>query len=321
MSAEKNYYLGIDVGATNIKYLCSSVTGESLLEGSILTEKNDYKAFLSQIKSIQAETGSALGAGVSGTGIVIPGFLNFEGRKIHSSPNLKILDGRSIWKDIEAVLETDRFVIDNDANGAAYGEFGFRRMNEPDLKYLVFLTLGSGVGGGMINDGKLLHGCKGYAAELGHIKIFENGRECGCGATGCAEAYIGNNGIVKTFIELNDRTVKKDKLETYSIEDPSAKKIAEWATANYTPAVETMKITGKRLGFLISILINIFNPQIIAIGGGIMNAADLLLPPTLEEARKKTIKCAFDSARIEKALLGAEAGAYGAAALARDVIK
>lgn len=306
--------LGIDVGATNIKYICLTHDGEIQAEGSVLTERGSYNGLLDQLKNIYFKINKDAG-NICGAGIVIPGFIDFGERRIFSSPNLKILDGKPIWEDVGKILGTDKFVIDNDANGAAYGEYGFRKRNELSLEHLVFLTLGSGVGGGVIVGGSLLHGSRGYGAELGHIKLYDDGRLCGCGAAGCAEAYIGNKGIVDTFRELAGKDWEKD---SDAPDDLSAKKIAELADTGSMPAVETMKLTGKRLGLLISILINIFNPQIIAVGGGIIKASDLLLPPALEEARKKTIKCAFDSARIEKALLGSEAGAFGAAALARD---
>lgn len=312
MSIEKKSYLGIDVGATNIKYVCISQRGETLLESTVTTEKSSYSAMLDQVNGIFSEVQTESDISLCGTGIVFPGFIDFKDRKILASPNLAILNGRRVWKDIEGIFKTDRFVIDNDANGAAYGEFGFRRKTESGLAHLVFLTLGSGVGGGVINESMLLHGSRGYGAELGHIKIYEEGRNCGCGASGCAEAYIGNNGIVETYSEITE------KADTQALKDFSAKKVAELADAGYPPALEAMKVTGKRLGLLISILINIFNPQIIAVGGGIMKSAGLFFPHAVDEARRKTIRCAFDSVRIEKAVLGPEAGAYGAAALAKD---
>jgi len=318
MTVEKNEYIGVDVGATNIKYIRIDGSGERLSSGTASTDTANYSELLLQIGDISGSLFGKTHPRVSGIGIIFAGFIDMKDRKIISSPNLKILNGRPVWKDLEKILSTDKFVIDNDANGAAYGEFDFRRIKEPTLEHLVFLTLGSGVGGGVIIEGNLLHGNNGFGAELGHIKLYENGRNCGCGADGCAEAYLGNNGIVETFRELIIKTEEHDAEKVFSIKDLSAKKIAELADAGFPSAIEAMRITGKRLGQLISILINIFNPQIIAIGGGIMNASDLLLPPALEEARKKTIKCAFDTATIEKALLGSEAGAYGAAALARD---
>jgi glucokinase len=318
MNIKNKSYLGIDVGATNIKYVRIDESGERLISGTASTDRASYSGLLRQLGEITSSLSGKTHTHISGIGIIFAGFIDRKDRKVISSPNLKILNNRPVWKDLEKILSTDKFVIDNDANGAAFGEFGFRRLTEPDLRHLIFLTLGSGVGGGVIIDGTLLHGNNGFGAELGHIKLYENGRTCGCGSDGCAEAYLGNNGIVKTFEEMISKTEEPDTKKQSSIKDLSAKKIAELAVAGFPPALEAMNITGRRLGQLISILINIFNPQIIAIGGGIMNASDLLLLPALEEARKKTINCAFDAARIEKALLGSEAGAYGAAALARD---
>jgi glucokinase len=318
MIVEKNEYIGVDVGATNIKYIRIDGKGKRLSNGTVSTDTASYSGLLCQLGEITGALSGKTHPCVSGIGIIFAGFIDMKERKIISSPNLEILNDRPVWKDLEKILSTDKFILDNDANGAAYGEFGFRRIKEPTLEHLVFLTLGSGVGGGVIIEGNLLHGNSGFGAELGHIKLYETGRNCGCGADGCAEAYLGNNGIVETFRELISKTEELDAEKEYSIKDLSAKKITELAEAGFPPALEAMNITGRRLGQLISILINIFNPQIITIGGGIMNASGLLLPSALEEARKKTINCAFDTARIEKALLGSEAGAYGAAALARD---
>lgn len=300
-------YIGIDVGATNIQYLVVGGMGEILSGDSIKTERADYQTFLTQLSGIIENAQSDLSGKISGAGLLFPGFLDFKDKKIIASPNMNILNEKSIWNDLKKCVDIP-FIIENDANGAAYGEFTKRREIDRSLENMIMLTIGSGVGGGVIVDGSLLKGARGFAAELGHIKLHENGRECGCGSAGCAEAYIGNGGITKTF------------LESVGADEPrlSAREIAEAANNGAALALACMERAGKELGNLISILINIFNPTIIAVGGGIMNSAELILPAARKEAETKSIPASFKHVKIEKAILGAEAGAIGAAMLAQS---
>ena len=300
-------YIGIDVGATNIKYLAIGGKGEVLFDGSIKTERADYNIFLTQLSDIIKNAQNDLSGIISGAGLLFPGFIDFKDKKIIASPNMSILNEKSIWNDLEKHVDIP-FIIENDANGAAYGEFTKRRESDRSLRNMIMLTIGSGVGGGVIVDGSLLKGARGFAAELGHIKLHENGRECGCGSAGCAETYIGNGGITKTF------------LESIGADEPSltVREIAEAANNGAPLALACLERAGKELGNLISILINIFNPTIIAVGGGIMNSAELILPAARKEAEAKSIPASLKHVRIEKAILGAEAGAIGAAMLAQS---
>jgi glucokinase len=315
-----NYYLGIDIGATNVKHMLIDNESSILENGTRKTKVRSYENFLDQISIVMEEYKNDKNRIPRAVGVVVPGFIDFIDRKIVYSPNLHILNNRSIWDDFKSILSPIKFSVDNDANAAAYGEFVYRREKHSDLTDLVLITLGSGVGGGVIIDGKLLHGSRGFGAELGHIKILIQGRMCGCGSTGCAEAYLSNYGIVNTYKEELKSGLSAASKEEIDIAKLTARKIAELAFKGDENASVAMYKTGERLGQLISILINIFNPQVISIGGGIMDASDLLLPPAITVAREKSIDPSFRTVDIDKAVLGSEAGAYGAAMLAKDFV-
>ena len=311
------YYLGIDIGATNLKYVLVNSNCEILDKGSKKTKVKSYENFLEQISIVIKEFKEGKNRRPSAVGIVVPGFIDFKDKKVFYSPNLHILNDKHIWNDFEPILSPFDFVVDNDANAAAYGEYKRRREESKNLTDLVLLTLGSGVGGGVITKGCLLHGSRGFGAELGHIKIYNDGRTCGCKSTGCAEPYLSNYGIVDSFIEEIEKSGKPFRGNDNTL---NAEKIAEMAFAGDSAATAAMRKTGERLGQLLSILINVFNPQIISIGGGIMEASELLLPPAIAMAKEKSIDPSFRMVKIEKAVLGSEAGAYGAAMLAKDLI-
>ncbi len=303
-------YLGIDIGATNIKYLTLDNGSEFSGARSLSTDKSSYDNFIRQIAIIADEAAREEDTPVSGAGIAMPGFLDFKSKIIEASPNITFLKDKPIWADLAKTMNNTPFVLENDANAAAFGEYAVRRKKNESLEHMILITLGSGVGGGIIIEGELLHGSRGFAGEIGHIKLFETGRTCGCGAAGCVEPYLGAQGIVNTYMELGGVGTRVTPLA-----------VAKLAGKGDRAATETMKKTAELLGLLISVLINIFNPQIIAVGGGIMNSGKFLLPGALKIAEAKSIPSAFRKVKIEKALLGNDAGAYGAAEMIRKLIE
>ncbi|MBN2135501.1 MAG: ROK family protein, partial [Acidobacteria bacterium] len=307
----------IDIGATNTKYVLSNIEGEIIYQGSAKTVLTEYRLLLYQISQILSELKNKTTINLSGIGICLPGFIDFVQRKIIQSPNVAILSERNIWDDLTEVVDGLQFVINNDANAAAYGEYILRKKENQTIKDLILVTLGSGVGGGIIVDGNLLIGSRGFGGEIGHIKIKSEGEQCGCGSTGCAEAYLGNKGIVKGYRELY-LSEDVESTDSLSLDGMTTEDLANLAVSGDFMAIANFKKTGKYLGQLISILINIFNPQIIAIGGGIVKAADYFFESMIEETRRKSIRPSFDSVSILKSIAGSDTGAFGAAMLARD---
>jgi glucokinase len=266
--------VGIDIGGTNIK-IGIIRTGEQfavLKKISMLTNATDpgdkmVQRIADATKKLLAETGQkALGVGVG-----CPGLIDPKSGTIRNSPNLPHLPGFPLRDRLQSLLSLD-VEIQNDANAAALGEFLFGPSK--GINNLILLTLGTGVGGGVVADGHLLQGVDNAAAELGHVKVeYSNGAPCGCGKSGCLEAYAGAVGISRIAQELMQ---KKSGYLGSSHFDTHA--LADAANAGDATARKVFFIIGQYLGRAISNLIDTFNPQKVVIGGGASATMELLRP-------------------------------------------
>jgi glucokinase len=298
-------YLGIDIGGTNIKIATVSATAEVVERGLIETraEEGAARAFT----RIHAAARTLGPDGIEGVGIGCAGLVNEERGMLASSPNLKAWEGVAL-----ARLASKHFsvpiLIQNDATVAAYGESVVRGTRG---KNLVLLTLGTGVGGGIVVDGQIVRGVTGFGAELGHITVERNGAPCHCGLKGCLEAYAGSYGIVRTA-QGRARTARAGKLSVIDV-FKAAKSGEKWAQ-------ETVRITGEYLGIGIGILLNTLNPSVVVIGGGISASLPALLPHIRRSMARHAFREMIREARIERARLGNDAGMVGAAMLVRDAI-
>ena len=270
-----------------------------------------------------------------GVGLGAPGLIIAETGVVHFSPNFPG------WSDIPLVVyvnaelaklqprkpavQTDTHKrckpvlrgMDNDVNAMTLGEL--HHGAGVGYKSLVALTLGTGVGGGVVIDGKVYHGSRNTAGELGHTVVEPNGRVCGCGNPGCLEAYAGAKNIVERIqgkIEDGRRSSLADPLDEGVALTP--RMIAEAAEAGDALAIEIFAETGQYIGIALTSIAHILNPQIAIIGGGIAEAGERLL---FEPIRKELSKRAMDipaQMKIVKARLGNDAGIVGAAMLAMD---
>ncbi|MGD9347148.1 MAG: ROK family protein, partial [Candidatus Aminicenantes bacterium] len=174
---------------------------------------------------------------------------------------------------------------------------------------LVLLTIGTGIGSGIILDGKLWRGACGFAGELGHVTVNPEGDRCRCGSRGCLETEVSSQKIVSSYKGLLG---SKEKL--------SAEEVAHRAKGGDEAAFETYSRVGYYLGIGLSIIINLLNPEKIVLGGGVMESGESLLPVAFEEAMRRSFAASYDCCRIELAKLGNKAGFIGAALWARDHI-
>jgi glucokinase len=266
--------VGIDIGGTNIK-IGVIRTGEQfavLKKVSIPTNASDpgekmVQRIAEATKKLLAETGQkAIGAGVGCPGLVDP-----KSGMVRNSPNLPHIPGFPLRDRLQSLMGLD-VEIQNDANAAALGEFLFGPSK--GINNLILLTLGTGVGGGVVADGHLLQGVDNAAAELGHLKVeYSNGAPCPCGKSGCLEAYAGAAGIsriAQQLMQKNAGYLGSSHLDTHALAD--AAKFGD-ATAQ-----KTFFIIGQYIGRAIANLIDTFNPQKVVIGGGASAAMDLLRP-------------------------------------------
>jgi glucokinase len=219
------------------------------------------------------------------------------------------MNGAPLLDLVRAKLKGVRCLLENDANAAAYGEkwAGVGR----NVNNLVLFTLGTGIGGGVIIDGKVLHGFNDVAAELGHQVVFADGRLCGCGNHGCIEAYASAPATVrrmKEAIAAGRKTILKGDFE--------AEDISKAALKGDQTAREIMEETGRLLGVVATNMLHIFNPQMVVFDGGMTAAGDLLLLPIRDEIKKRAFKASQEGVQIVFGELGSNAGLVGAAGCA-----
>jgi len=240
---------------------------------------------------------------VAAAGFGIPGIYDHRRRQILQSPNYGGLDGFDLYPEISRQVDVP-FWVDNDANLAAYGEWAAGAGRGAGS--MVLLTIGTGIGGGIILGGRLWQGNCGYAGEVGHIIVHPDGERCACGLQGCLETEASAPAIVRKYLALSEAPGEVAAEEVYR----RAKGGEEAARRAFAQA-------GFYLGIGLGMLINLLNPAKILLGGGVMTTGEFLLEPAVAEARRRSYRQSFACASIERASLGNDAGLIGAAAWAR----
>jgi glucokinase len=313
----KDIFAGIDIGGTNIKLVVTDRVGRVLAGRSI--ESNARRGPEDAFARI-AGTLSSLAAGrqVRAAGVACAGLFDKEKGRLHSSPNLLAWENAPIERIAKAHLGVYT-VVDNDANAAAYGEY-YRGCGRGRGTFIC-ITLGTGVGGGVVIDGRPLRGSRNFAGEIGHTTICEKGPRCHCGNRGCLEAYLGAYGLVREA-RAKLRRRRSRYLSRWVDEGRrlTPKLIADAAARGDRTAREVFEEAGAHLGTAVANLINIFNPDVIAIAGGVAKGFHLMGPRMAEEVRKRAFSESSRVARIARARLGTDAAAIGAALLARDAV-
>ncbi|MBU1474979.1 MAG: ROK family protein [Acidobacteria bacterium] len=296
-------HAGFDVGGTRVKYgLCAS-GGAVAFEGETAVPEypDDLFALLKKLfRTLKREAGSA----VDSVGLGLPGLFDVEDRIIRRSPHCPCLDGLPLLPRLERIFEGPVF-FHNEADLAAYGEYAAGAGQGADS--LVLITVGTGIGSGIVLNGKLWEGIRGYAGELGHVRVNPGGEHCACGRVGCLETEVSAPAVLRHY-----------KARAACGDDIRPEDILRRAVKGDVNAVFAFSRAGRALGEGIALLINVLNPECILVGGGMMRAGGLLLDPALEQARALSFKAAFDVCRIQKAGLGNSAGWIGAALWAAD---
>ncbi|MCD6522694.1 MAG: ROK family protein [Candidatus Diapherotrites archaeon] len=282
--------IGLDIGATNIKGVL--VKNRKIIKKIILQTKTEQgkniiiKQILDALHLLYNRNVDFIGIGAAG--VVKNGTIVY-------SANMS----RYGWKNInlESIVKNEfrtKTTVINDGQSAAWGEFVIREKREGTL---VCLTIGTGIGGGIVINGKLINGTAG---EFGHMTIDVNGRKCTCGNKGCLEEYV------------SDRAIRRIA-RSYGLE-ATTKEIINAAKKGNQKAIRTFEVAGKYLGIGLSNIVNILDPDIIVIGGGISKAGRFLLAPAKREMKKRVMPM-NRSVKIEKTRLGVFSSAYGAAML------
>lgn len=273
--------IGIDIGGTSTKLGVVDEKGNVLAKRSISTQQADLDQYLDHLaEAIETalEHANASMKNVLGVGIGAP---NANGNKgtIEHAPNL-------LWKGIVPFVEMFRKRIDvptfitNDANAAALGEMVHG--GAKGMKDFIIITMGTGLGAGIVTNGQLVQGVDGFAAELGHVNVNFNGRYCGCGKRGCLETYVSATGIVRTVYKLLADFREPSEMRSISFDRLSAKMITQSALRGDKIAIEAYHYTGRILGIKLADTVAHTNPEAIFLLGGLANAGKLIFEPTKE---------------------------------------
>jgi glucokinase len=309
------YVLGIDVGGTNLVAGVLAEDGSEVLgvvsEPTLAAQGAD--PVIGRIIKLGKASIKESGKKVEGIGIGSPGPLDTKKGIVLLTPNLgwtnmPLRDRVSEGLDLPAML-------DNDANCAIFGEWW--RGAARGAKYVIGLTLGTGIGGGIIIDGKIYHGASDAAGEFGHVTIDANGRRCKCGNYGCIEAYASGPAIAERAVEGIESGVDT-ALAQYVKDDLTkitAQIVYEAANDGDEWALEVVRETASLLGSAVASFINIFNPEVVVICGGVTQAGDKLFNPLRSEVKRRAFKPAWEVCKIVPGTLPGTAGVYGAAAV------
>ncbi len=317
---EKPYVVGIDVGGTNTIFGIVNAHGNVLLKSAVKTgTHDDVNLYINDVYNELIPLVNEIGGieKIKGIGVGAPN-ANFYSGNIEYASNLK-------WKGIVpfAKLMSDKFglptVLTNDANAAAIGEmtYGIAR----GMKNFIMITLGTGVGAGIVIDGKLVYGHDGFAGELGHtIIVRNNGRSCGCGRTGCLEAYASANGVARTAREILEASKGESLLRNISVDIISSKDVHDAALRGDRLALEVFEFTGKILGEAFADFITFSAPEAIVLFGGLTKAGDYIRKPIVDYMEKSVLPLWKGKVKVLFShLKGADAAILGASALAWEL--
>lgn len=291
----KKLAMGIDIGGTNTAFGLVDEDGNVVAEGKISTEQfryfDDYKPYINTLAAAMKELiASQPECELIGIGIGAPN-ANIHTGRIETPANLwrfedpadprpDSIRSFNFVEDLGKNFGGVKVMITNDANAAAIGEMVFG--NARGMKDFTMITLGTGLGSGIVCNGEMVYGNDGFAGEFGHIAVDsrETGRQCGCGRKGCLEAYVSATGIKRTAFELMATMTCDSELRTVPYDKFEAKMLSDAAAKNDPIALEAFERTGKTLGLALADLTAIQSPEAIILFGGLAHAGDYIMRPT-----------------------------------------
>lgn len=303
MKNTKHCFIGVDIGGTNLRGALISAQGEILERFRMLSMIHEGRGpFLDRLQQGVAEllaTAGSLGLPVQGMGVGVPGLIDRCG-VVHSSVNMLALEGLALREQLESRLQLP-VCCANDANLIALGEARYGAGQ--GLDSLMVITIGTGLGSGLLLNGRLWEGSNGFAAEFGHVTIEPEGLPCPCGNHGCLERYVSATAL---------------RRESGGLE---ATELAQLAGQGDPDALRLFHRLGQQLGIAVAGLLNVLNLDGIVIGGGVSASYDLFCGALEEELQQRTFKQILAGVVIRQAVLGDDAGLLGAAQLAADACK
>lgn len=313
----KPYVLGIDIGGTNTVFGIVDARGHVVASDSIKTRK--HSNFDDYIDELHTEVSRLLKTNeaedkLQGIGIGAPN-ANYYNGMIENGVNLPWGNNIALAEKVSRIFDGIPVAVTNDANAAAIGEMTYGAAR--GMKDFIMITLGTGVGSGIVINGQVVYGHDGYAGELGHVIVKRNnGRMCGCGRTGCLEAYCSATGVARTAREFLELRSEPSSLRNLDIDEITSKDVYDAAMTGDKMAKEIFEYTGKILGEAFADMIAFSSPQAIILFGGLARSGDLLLKP-IKEAMDNSVLGIFKGKTqvILSELKESDAAVLGASAL------
>lgn len=304
--------VGVDLGGTSVKAALVSADLELLARDSAPTDISDEDRLLTEIEQLVRRT--AGDSPITAVGFGLPSQIDQRRGVVADSINVPITD-------VPFALEMTRRLglpvkLDNDANVACLAEARIGAGKGRD--HVIMLTLGTGVGGGIVLDRRLYHGSTGYGGELGHMVIDENGPPCQghCPNHGCLESLASAAGVRAAARQIAEQRPGGPLAKAVASDEPLAVRVViDGALDGDRDCIDALAIVGRHLGVGIANYVNIFNPDVVVVGGGIMAAGEILLGVAREEAGRRALRPPWGEVEVVAAELGNDAGVLGAAAL------
>ena len=317
---DKPYVIGMDMGGTNTVFGIVDARGTVISKSAIKTGTHtDVNLYVNDIHTELSKLIEAAGGieKIKGIGVGAPNGNYYTGN-IEYAPNLP-------WKGVIpfANLMADKFgvpaALTNDANAAAVGEMTYGAAR--GMKNFIMITLGTGVGSGIVIDGKVVYGHDGFAGELGHVTaIRNNGRLCGCTKTGCLETYASATGVARSAREILESSTKDSLLRNIPIDSITSKDVFDAAMEGDEVAKEIFNFTGKILGECLADFVAFSAPEAIVLFGGLTKSGDLILDPIKEHMEKNLLPIWRGKVKVLfSELKEADAAVLGASALAWEI--
>lgn len=318
MSATKLLFIGLDIGRT-IRGALVTEDGTILKHDRVVAEVTDPRLFIRQLTEMvnALRDSEEAGGRAAAVGVGWAGMVNQRAQRVEATPNIVDIAAFDLHGELEQATGLP-VIFDNDANVAAYGEWqcGAAR----GFTNVFFVTIGTGIGAGLILGGQLQRGSRGFAGEFGHFKVGTDGLECGCGSVGCLETLASGPNIVRRVREqlFSDPSFSVSQLAQDMEGVLTCERVFDAAMERDQLAVTVLKDTAKVLGAAIASVINLLNVEVVVMGGGVMAEGELILRYIRKEVHKDAIAPAEECCKIVAAELGQDAGIIGAALLARD---
>ena len=306
------YIVGIDMGATHMRILLSNFGATAIAEKEVsINIANGPAACIEQantlLHEILAENGMDISM-VAAIGVGVPGPIDSEAGMVIAPPIMPGWDRFPIRDTLEKLWGRP-VSVNNDAELGALGEWAYGAGR--GARDLAYIKVGSGIGAGLLIGGRIYRGSTGSAGEIGHLTMDNDGPLCTCGNRGCLEAFSGGHAIAKRAIEAIEQG-RSTQMDRFSPQKISAKDVSAAAQRGDLVAQQIMEDAGEHLGVAIAGLVNIFNPDIIVVGGGVAQIGDLFLEPVRMAVAKRSLPAAAENVRITTAVLGRRASSLGA---------